>query len=190
MPISGDFGKLERLAQNMRDLAKKNGKAQKAVASATVPKIKQVWREQFKSGVGPDGPWARTKAGKQPLASRKIGSDFKGVPVAGGVLFKSPVKWLSAHHYGQTFPARSVAARQNILRFNKKGKLVTAKRFDKLKKGRAVFAAAHAVGSRRLPPRPLYPTNGRMPDRWAKAINDGAAEAMRRWAVGATKRLP
>lgn len=190
MPLTGDFGKLEKLAQNMRDLAKKDGKAQRAVASATVPKIKQVWREQFKSGVGPEGAWQRTARGKQPLDSRKIGSDFKGVPVSGGVLFKSPVKWLAAHHAGHTFASRSVAARQNILRFNKKGRLVTAKRFEKATRGRAVFARAHTVGARRLPARPLYPTGGAMPARWARAINDGAAEAMRRWAVGATKRLP
>lgn len=189
MPLTGPFGRVEALAKNMRDLASKNGKAQKAIGSATVPRIRKVWKEQFRTGVGPDGAWERNRNGGQPLDSRKLAADFKGKVMPGGVLFSSPVKWLMAHHRGHVFAARSVANRQNVMRFNAKGRLVKTKRFEKLKRGVAVFARAHRVGQRRLPARPLYPTRS-IPVVWARAINEGAAEAMRRWLVQSTKRIP
>lgn len=186
MPITGDFAKLKKLSKSLRDMANKSGNTQRDVARATIPKIKKVFAEQFKIGAGPDGDWVRTKRGTQPLQSRKLGSDFKGRVIPGGVSFWSPVKWLMVHHRGYAFAARNVAARSNVLRFNAKGKLVTAKRFTKLKKGRATFAREHAVGARRLPARPLYPTRS-MPPRWAAAINAGALEAMRRWQKQSTR---
>lgn len=186
MPITGDFAKLKKLSRSLRDMANKTGNTQRDVARATIPKIKKVFAEQFKTGAGPDGPWLQTKRGKQALQSRKLASDFKGRAIPGGVSFWSPVKWIMTHHRGQVFAARHAAARASILRFNGKGRLVTAKRFEKIKKGRAVFARAHTIGARTLPARPLYPTRS-LPSKWAAAINAGALEAMRRWRAAATK---
>lgn len=192
--LKGDTRKIDRLARNMRDLSRRDGQAQRAVAQNTISPIKKVWRDQFRDGEGPEGKWARRADGKQPLKSKKIGADLRAVITRGGVLFKSPVKWLLSHHTGMTYAARAVAARQNVMRFNARNKLVKASKFAKLKRGRAVFASAHRVGVRRLPARTLFPSRKTthfgyqiLPEKWGNAVNKGAAAAMRRWHANATK---
>ena len=186
--FGGDFRKTRALEKKLAELAKKGGKQQADIARATVPPIRKVWKDQLRSGIGPDGRWQLNKDGSQPLDSRKLGNDFSGKAIPGGVEFRHPFGELEAHNQGHVFQARQVAAARAARAFNGRGRQVTLKKLMKLKRGRATFTATrgHRVGVRVLPERRLYP-EGRLPDNWAKAVNAGALEAMRRWRLNATK---
>lgn len=146
-----------------------------------------VLRDEFRTSSDPDGGAWKPRADGQPaLRSRKLAGAFTAKFNKGdaGVAFvgRVPRDWLVAHDRGHLFGARKVDGRSTILRFNKRGRLVSAKRFEKLKRGRAVFAPAHTVGPRLLPARPIAPR--RMSARWETAIKfavlEAAATAIRR----------
>jgi len=187
MPLSGDFARLRQVERGLQDLTRTNGRAQRTIGQAVGREVQGLLREQHARGIAPEGtPWPATARGKPALLSRKIPGSFSRSIAAGAVAFRSEIDWLSAHHEGHVFPPRAVADRAVILRFNRKGRLVSERRFKRLKRGVAVFARAHAIRQRVLPPRPIYPT-GSIPSRWATAINRGALEGMQRWYQRATR---
>jgi hypothetical protein len=186
MALTGDFGKLHKLAASIAALGKANGAAQRDTTWEVVKKVRVVLREQFETGSGPYGFWDRTKRGQAALVSNQLDRDFRGQPVPGGAYFFSRLPWLRTHHEGHTFPSRSVGDRQQVLRFDKKGRLRSKKSFGRLRRGHSTFARGHSIGQRVLPRREIYPDRG-MPDKWAAAINAGAAIGISRWYAGTVR---
>lgn len=185
MALRGAFGRVDAVSRAMKSLAKPGSTAQAGVIKAVGVALKRQIKKQFATSTGPDDePWAPRKDGKPSLASKKLASRIN-LKVAGtGLRGWSRIPWLEAHQEGHVFPSRRGAAQW--LRFNKKGRLVKAKRFEKLKRGRAVLGRAHVVGQRVLPARPIRPVGG-MTAPWAAAVNAGAREGMRAWYARAAR---
>lgn len=130
-------------------------------------------RKEFRESHDPHGQaWQKRRDGGPALVSKKLPTAFTSTRDGATVRFVGRVhnrEWLDAHDQGHTFGPRKVDGRSVILRYNAKGRLVRAKRFAKLKRGRAVFAKAHSIGKRVLPARPIIP-RGALPAEWEKAI--------------------
>lgn len=128
MPLTGDLRRLRGWALHIQSLGKPNGAKQQAIAKAVGYEVRELLKQEFSGGVGPDGEWKRTVRGKPALISRKLPGDFKTSAVAGGVFVSSRIPWLRAHHEGHTFPARSVAGGRELF-FNRKGRFRSRQSF-------------------------------------------------------------
>jgi hypothetical protein len=185
MPLTGDFMNIRQFENSLRDLARTGGGSQREIGFQVIKQVRGVLKEEFASGEGPESEWQRTVRGQKALISKKLPQDFFGVIIPGGVFIGSRVPWLQAHQEGFTFPERQVAKETHYLTFNKKGRLIkksrTLNKKGEVKRGvYQTFAKAHTVGGRELPARPIYP-EGAIPEKWAKAINEGAEIAMTKW---------
>lgn len=198
MGLTGDFIGLRRLRRNVESLAQPDGKARVDLLAHVQTEVTGLLKEEFAKGIGPDGSaWQQTKSGRPALISKKLAGAFSSRIDRGIVRFtgKSKRDMLMAHQLGHTFKARKVAADKQFLSFNSKGKLVSARRVLKgsaftgvmLRRGASqVFAAAHKIGERVLPARPIYP-EGTLPTRWQEGIERGLVVGMEKWHERAEK---
>jgi hypothetical protein len=188
MPLDGDFNGLRKLERSIADLSKTGGASQAQVARGVISEVRGLLREQFTSGIGPDGsPLTPTVRGRPALVSRKLPQAFTGSPIPGGAAMSLRVEWLEAHQHGHTFPSRQAAGQTMIFR---KGKLVSqaraAKGWQGPKSWQDVRSRAHTVGQRVLPARAIVP-EGALPPRWAQAVGQGATNGMQAWYERAAK---
>jgi len=158
------------------------------VTSAVNKAVRAVLRDEFKAGAGPNGPWQLTTRGKQPMQSKKLPGAFKGKVNASGILFTGRTKrdLLAALNAGHVFSARKVQANRQYLSFTKNGRLVAGRKLfnkkNQLRRGAYQrFAAAHTVGPRTLPARPMYP-DGALPPTWDEPISAAVQTALDDWA--------
>lgn len=152
----------------------------KPIAGAIKKAGLELLREEFRESIDPFGSaWKSRVDGSAALVSKKLPNAFKAKVDGNAVRFVGRVKreWLDAQDQGHTFGPRKVDARSVVLRYNRKGRLVSAKRFAKLKKGRAVFATAHTIGKRVLPARPIIPRAG-LSTKWDAAIGKAVEAAL------------
>lgn len=208
MPLDGDFKGLEKVQAKMQDLADVGGAAHRDVGRAVGKEVQGLEREQFEQGIAPSGePWRAKKTGGLALQSRRLGSSFTTEVMAGRLIGRFKIAWLSAHHEGHIFPPRRAGGQQ--LYFTKRGRLTTAKKFarrlrsaqDKAIAARGVLddkrfqrrlarlakgvgfvreTKQHGIRARILPARPLYPT-GALPPRWQERIGRGVTAGVLRW---------
>ena len=167
-------------------------KAQRAIDGAPESMQREIARavraelkDEFSRGHDPNGTqWVPRRDGQQPLESRKLPQAFTSSWSGASLRTEGRVKrdWLIAQNEGHRFPARRVGARQVILRYDRRGRLVKQARFEKLKRGRAVFAKEHEVKERVLPARQIVPAAGTLPSRWETSMKIAAIE-------GLTKKL-
>lgn len=194
MPFTGDFAGLRQLERSIEGMARPGGPGVKLVLGAMRTAIKGLIKQEFATGIGPDGEWQATKRGRPALLSRQLPKTFVAHIKETGVRFASLVKrdWLLAHQLGHTFTVRHVAAEKQFLTFNRKGRLVRNSRALN-KKGEVrrgvhqTFARAHAVGERVLPAREIYPADGGLTSKWGEAIAGAVTAALERWYEHATK---
>lgn len=193
MSLTGNFDGLRQLQRALKNLAKPDSSASQEIGKRVANEVDGVLREQFSTGVGPDGEWQRTKSGRPALVSSRLAAAFRSRFDRGVLRYTAatPRNWLEAHHEGRTFPARKVAALSRYLSFNSKGKLVAGRRILKkdgtTKRGTYQrYAAAHTVSQRVLPRRPIYPT-GALPSKWSNAIMRGASAGITRWYDRSTR---
>ena len=107
MPFKGDFDKLRKLTRSVERLADPNGRPQQRIAREVIREVRAgPLRDQYQTGVGPDGPWQPRKDGKPALVSRKLPTVIRGRPIVGGAQFEWRSKIMQAHHEGHVFPAR------------------------------------------------------------------------------------
>jgi hypothetical protein len=189
MALTGDFDELRALRASMRELGLTSGRAQRDIAKAVAAEVKGLLKQEFATGEGPDGAWARTVRGKQALQSKRLAAgDFQDKPIEGGVEFVSKVSWLRAHQEGHTWPARSAGGQS--LFFNNKGRLLKlgklSKRVLRVKFVEEKITRKHTVRERVLPARPIIPEGGDMPPAWSEAISRGAEAGVQRWYDRAT----
>ena len=158
----------------------------KTAADAVVKSVERAARgelqREFRDSIDPDGnSWKARADGKPALVSKKLPGAFTSKIVGNTIVFVGRVArdWLRVQSEGHSFPSRNVAARATVLRFDRKGRMVKAKRFEKIKKGRAVFARAHTIGRRTLPARPIVP-GASLPARWETAIKFATLETLNR----------
>jgi hypothetical protein len=191
--LTGNLAALRALRRSLLDLAKPDGRTVKDVGKNVAGEIDEVLREQFATGVGPDGEWDRTRRGRPALVSSKLAAAFRSRLDRGVLRYvaRTPRNWLAAQHEGHVFPARKVAALSHYMNFNSKGKLVAARRVVRKdgtpKRGSYQrFAAGHTVRERVLPARLLYPT-GALPAKWSNAISRGVGAVITRWYERSTR---
>lgn len=173
MPITTPTAALQKAGRTLMS-------APEALAKAISKAAREQLKGEFKDSHDPDGNhWPARVDGKPALRSKRLPGAFTSTWQDDSVKFSGRVErdWLEAHDQGHTFAARNVDARQVRLRFNAKGRLVKSKRFEKLKRGRAVFARAHAVGGRVLPPRKIVPGDS-LPSSWQTALKFAALGAL------------
>lgn len=158
---------------------------------------KGLLKEEFATGVGPNGPWDPTKRGKQALQSRKLPQAFKSNVARGELSFvaRTTRDMLTAHQEGRAWPARHSAGGQ-ILTFNKRGRIIKAKnaisrgslkKHGELRLKRGVSFAevqAHRVGQRVLPAREIVPTGTKLPESWEFVLDAVALVEVQRWYEG------
>lgn len=186
MGLTGDFKRLSQLQREMAALAQKEGDAQKSVLRPAARRVQARISHQLGAGVGPDdAPQAPRKDGRPGLASRKIGAAVRVTVVAGGIAGSSSIDWLEAHQKGHEFPQRQHEGQK--LTFNRRGRLLSARRVARSKFVFDRIARRHTVGARVLPARPIYPESGELPAPWATAVNSGAEEGLRAWYARATR---
>lgn len=195
MPFKSPEARLDALAKDFRGLANPSGFGQRMILGGIRRAIlRGPLREEFRTGIGPDGPWKETVRGKQALESKTLAGAFKAELLAGAVRFEGAVRrnWLMAHQLGQRFSTRSVEANKQFLTFNKAGRLIkNSKALNKKGQVRRgvfqTFAKAHTVGARVLPPRPMIPTGAVLPPSWNAAATAGAEEGLQRWMAKVAK---
>lgn len=174
MSLTGDFDALKRLERNMAELAQSSGPTQRQLARGVIGEVRNLLREQFTNGTGPDGsPLTPTVSGEPALVSRKLPQAITGSPVDGGAAMSLRIEWLEAHQHGHTFPPRQVAASAANVRngrFVRVGKKASAIRGIR----------AHVIGPRVLPARPIVPEDG-LPQRWVEGVSRGAGVALKAW---------
>jgi hypothetical protein len=186
MGLTGDFKRFGRLQREMEALGQKGGAAQKTVLRPVARRVQARISHQFEAGVGPDGaPQAPRKDGKPGLVSRKLGATVRVAVMAGGIAGSSSIAWLEAHQKGHEFPPRQHEGQK--LTFNRRGRLLSARRVARAKFVFDRIARRHTVGRRVLPARPIYPESGELPGPWATAVNVGAEEGLQAWHERATK---
>lgn len=181
MPMTGETARLGRIGRAMTGIADPSGKGHDALLMGVDKQVKLVLKTEFQGSFGPDGnTWVQTKRGKDALVSNKLPNVFISRIENGVLRFIGRGKrdMIEALSSGHVFPARGVSALQHYLSFNSKNKLVRESRlFNKkgdLRKGaRQVFAKAHTVSKRVLPPRPIVPAGGELPSRWDAAVRAG-----------------
>lgn len=185
--FTGTFDRLRRLRRNVVELANAGGQPQRQIAKEAQKDVKQLLREQFAEGRGPDDPWERTADGEPALVSKKLPSDFEAQIRPGGLLRVQPSRatWLRAHHEGHVFTTRQGGGQ--VLTFNKSGRLVKRARISRQKFVFDRVARKHTVGRRVLKPRPIYPNDIAASPRWSTRIRAGQARAMKAWAALAAK---
>lgn len=196
MPFTSPTARLAAVQRDLRSLGDPEGSGQRFVLSGIRRAIlRGPLREEFKTGIGPKGPWQPTARGKQALRSNKLAGAFAAQLLAGAVEFSGAVKrnWLEAHQTGYTFPARKTAANQQFLTFNRKGRLIKnskalSKKDGLVKRGvHQTFAKPHTVKAHVLPARPMVPTGTTLPAAWETAASAGASEGLERWAKRVTR---
>lgn len=180
MPLTGDVAGLKRWQSAFAQLARPE-----LVLNGIKPEVRATLKEEFATSTGPDGStWAPTVRGRAALVSRKLPGAF-ALTVTDDALEgvgRVTRDWLRTQQEGKTFPQRQVADRAQVLRFSRKGRLLSAKRFEKAKYGYATQARAHTVGQRVLPARQMVPEGeGALPSRWQAAGDRGATTAIERW---------
>jgi len=196
VPLTGDFSGLKKLESAVQKLASKE-----PVLESMKREVFTLLRDEFKQGSGPDGEtWEPTKRGKPAMVSKKLPFAFGARADRGELRFIGKTKrdLMSALHAGHVFPPR--VAKASALRFNSKGSLISAAAFrralDKRPSGKNPnrkrrysirTAAAHTVGERVLPPRPIIPQSGEMPARWQAAVNAGVFRVVAAWAERAQR---
>lgn len=181
--MTGSFDSLRQLQRSIAGLGRPGGSGNVDLLQGIRTEVKGLLVGQFSAGIGPDGaPWKDTVRGKPALVSRRLPAAFLSRIDQGAVRFVGWVKrqWLEAHQFGHVFKTRAVADRANVLRFSKRGKLISQARQNRQKYGRAVFARAHTVGQRVLPARQIYP-EGTLTPRWEAAVGRGITSGMMRW---------
>lgn len=188
--FSGDFDKLKRLARSVEQLADPNGRPQRTIARKVITELRTgPLREQYRTGIGPEGAWQPRKAdGRPALVSRKLPTLVRGRPVRGGAVFEWRSAIMKAHHEGHVFPARRGGGQS--LFYDERGRLIRLGRLS-ARAFRYKFVAeritrAHGIGARVLPPRPQYP-RGPMPDSWRRPIERGLRAGMDDWGSTATR---
>lgn len=194
MPLTGDFRGLRHLSKSLESIADPDGKGRETLIGGVQGEIKEVLREEFAKGVGPDGStWQETVRHRPALISKKLPTAFGSRIDRGIVRFigQSKRDMLVAHQFGHAFAARKVAANKHYLNFNSKGKLVAERRIFRkdgtVRRGTYQrFAAAHTVRERVLVARQIYPI-GTLPLRWEEAIRRGLTDGMKRWGERAEK---
>jgi len=195
MPFRTPDGRLHALEKDLRGLGNPSGFGQRMILMGIRRAIlRGPLRQEFQTGVGPDGPWQPTVRGRQALLSRKLPGAFEGELLAGAVQFEGAVRrnWLLAHQLGARFKSRSVEANKQYLTFNRAGRLI--KNSKALNKKGAVrrgvvqtFARAHSIGVRVLPARPMIPTGTILPPSWNAAAAAGAEDGLQRWMAKVAK---
>lgn len=186
MPLAGDFARLKKLKRSVEQLGKTDGSPQKSIARKVITELRQgPIADQYKTGVGPEGAWApRKKDGKPALVSRKLARTIRGNPVPGGALITWRSAIMLAHHEGHVFGPRSVAA--GTLTFDKKMRLISARRLKRAKFVIDVARRGHLIGARVLVARRQIP-RGTLPPRWQAAVERGLRAGMTRWGDRALK---
>jgi len=187
MPLTGDFDRLKRIAREMASMARTDGAGQKTLLRGVKQQVTLVLKEEFRTSTDPSGAhWKNTVRGQPAMQSKKLPQAFELELVDGAVkgVGKSKRDLLEALDQGHEFAARQVAANKQYLSFNRQGKLVKEGRLfnraGQLRRGvQQVFARAHAIGKRILPPRPIIPGGGgTLPARWDAAVRAGIAVGM------------
>lgn len=185
MPLTGDFARLKRLKKSVEQLGRADGSPQKSIARAVITEVRKgPLAEQYQTGVGPEGPWVPRKDGKPALVSRKLARTIRGNPVPGGALITWRSAIMLAHHEGHVFGPRHVAA--GTLTFDKKMRLISARRQRRAKLVIDVARAAHLIRARVLVARRQVP-RGSLPPRWQAAVELGLRRGMTRWGDRALK---
>jgi hypothetical protein len=184
MGLQAPSEKLQAIQRSMESLAQPDGAAHKTILRGIKQQVQLVLKTQFQTSTDPSGQtYEPTVDGKPALASKKLPSLFQ-FQIEGGFVrgvAKSKRDMMTALHEGHIFASRQVAAGQ-VNRFNAKGKLVSASRFEKLKRGKATFSKAHSIGQRVLPPRPIIPEGNELPPLWDSAVRAGVTVGMQWWA--------
>lgn len=210
MPITGDLAALRRASKMLGALASPKGSTAKRVLLNPAAKaVKEVIKEQFADGIGPDGsPNRETKQGKPALESEKLARGAVTVTAEDGRIrgvAKNP-KWsakLDAHQKGHHWSK----GRSRQFR-NRKGRLISFKKYVRmtnrdgiakvggtdytnlvktLKSGKKRVVGTKSWinhNGRTLPPTPIYPDGVELTERWSRrialAFADGAETYFRR----------
>ena len=153
MPFKGDFDKLRKLTRSVERLADPNGRPQQRIAREVIREVRAgPLRDQYQTGVGPDGPWQPRKDGKPALVSRKLPTVIRGRPIVGGAQFEWRSKIMQAHHEGHVFPARRGGGHSVFFdesnRAIRMGRLT--RRAFRYSFVREVVVGAHAIRARRF----------------------------------------
>lgn len=120
--------KWDDFVKRVKDLAVRGGKEQHAIALGVALKLRAgPIRQQYKTGIGPDGPWPRRKDGKPALLSNKLPHAVRFQYTETGFKFVWRPPWMAAQHEGHVWPARKQAAREGYQ--NTKGRFLSAKAF-------------------------------------------------------------
>ncbi len=216
MGLTGDFKKLAKAQKVIAALGQVGTPSQRAVMDGAVAAVKALTRQQFAEGIAPDGsPNRRTKSGEPAMQSEKLARGAVAIEARGNYIVgysKNP-KWakiLDAHQQGHVFPKR--AGKGGFHLRGRGGRLIKAASFARLvaqaneqSKGKFLrysftsgkpvkekqvasrsHFGAHHVGPRVLPPTPMVPENGALPERWGSGISRGVFLGLRK-ALGKIK---
>lgn len=135
MAIVGDLAGFKRAQKAIERAAKQDDVLIKRMQRASVRAIKDLVKQQFRQGIGPDGSANRqTKTGERALKSEKLGRGALDAEVVGSAVrfyVKAEAKrWdvkLAAHQTGVVFPPRKAGGQW--LRYNAKGRLISYGKF-------------------------------------------------------------
>lgn len=132
--VIGDVKALKRAQKELERAAKQDDALLKKIEQGSIRAVKDLVKEQFKKGIGPDGsPNRKRKDGKTALLSERLARGALDARVQGtSIVFFAKASGrldqaLEGHQAGVVFPPRKAGGQW--LRFNAKGRLISYSKF-------------------------------------------------------------